>query len=76
MGHFQLREDGSSTMVEQLELSGSKSFYVSPNSKNETQAPIRGSAIVSILVKIYNINLTHKLKDILTQNHRPLSGVM
>lgn len=63
MGHFQLREDGSSTMVEQLELSGSKSFYVSPNSKNETQAPIRGSAIVSILGKNYNIQLTHKVKD-------------
>lgn len=63
MGHFQLREDGSSTMVEQLELSGSKSFYVSPNSKNETQAPIRGSAIVSILGKNYSIGLTHKVKD-------------
>ena len=63
MGHFQLRADGSSTMVEQLELSGSKSFYVSPNSKNETQAPIRGSAIVSILGKNYSIQLTHKVKD-------------
>ena len=63
MGHFQLREDGSSTMAEQLELSGSKSFYVSPNSKNETQAPIRGSAIVSILGKNYSIQLTHKAKE-------------
>jgi len=63
MGHFQLREDGSSTMAEQLELSGSKSFYVSPNSKNETQAPIRGSAIVSILGKNYSIQLTHRVKD-------------
>lgn len=63
MGHFQLREDGSSTMAEQLELSGSKSFYVSPNSKNETQAPIRGSAIVSILGKNYSIQLTHKVKE-------------
>lgn len=63
MGHFQLREDGSSTMVEQLELSGSKSFYVSPNSKNETRAPIRGSAIVGILGKSYSIQLSHKAKE-------------
>lgn len=63
MGHFQLRADESSTMAEQLELSGSKSFYVSPNSKNETQAQIRGSAIVSILGKNYSIQLTHKTKD-------------
>lgn len=63
MGHFQLREDGSSTMAEQLELSGSKSFYVSPNSKNETRAPIRGSAIVGILGKSYSIQLTHRVRD-------------
>lgn len=63
MGHFQLRADGSSTMVEQLELSGSKSFYVSPNSKNETQNAIRGSAIVGILGKNYSIQLTHKAKE-------------
>lgn len=63
MGHFQLRKPGESTMAEQLEFTGPGSFYVSPNAKNETPSPIRGSAIVSILGKNYPIGLTHKVKD-------------
>lgn len=61
--HFQLRAPGQTQMTERLDLQGSTSFYVSPNAKNETESPIRGSAIVSILGKNYNIGLNHKVKD-------------
>ena len=60
--HYKLKATIGSTEVvrESLELTGSKSFKVFPVEKNETQAPIRGSAVVSILGKNHSIQLNHR----------------
>lgn len=64
MSHYKLKAniDGSEVIAESLELTGSKAFKVFPDSRNETQAPIRGSAVVSILGKNHSIQLNHKVK--------------
>lgn len=63
--HYKLKAtiDGQEVVGESLELVGSSSFMVFPIEKNETQAPIRGSAIVNILGKKHNISLNHRIKS-------------
>lgn len=63
--HYKLKAniDGQEVVGESLELVGNSSFRVFPVEKNETQAPIRGSAIVNILGKKHSILLNHRIKD-------------
>lgn len=63
--HYKLKAtiDGTEVVGESLELTGNKSFKVFPVEKNETQIPIRGSAVVSILGKNHSISLNHKVND-------------
>lgn len=63
--HYKLKAniDGQEVVGESLELVGNSSFRVFPVEKNETQAPIRGSAIVNILGKKHNISLNHRIKS-------------
>jgi len=65
MSHFNLKATigGVEVVGESLELTGSKSFKVFPVSKNNTNTPIRGSAVVSILGKNHSIQLNHKVKS-------------
>ena len=65
MSHYKLKAtiDGSEVIAESLELTGSKAFKIFPDSRNETQIPIRGSAVVSILGKNHSIQLNHKIKE-------------
>lgn len=64
MSHYKLKANigGSEVIAESLELTGSKAFKVFPDSRNETQTPIKGSAVVSILGKNHSIQLNHKVK--------------
>lgn len=62
--HYKLKAtvEGVEVVGESLELTGNKAFKVFPVEKNDTGAPIRGSAVVSILGKNHSISLNHKVK--------------
>lgn len=63
--HYKLKAtiEGVEVVGESLELTGNKAFKVFPVEKNNTKAPIRGSAVVSILGKNHSISLNHKVND-------------
>jgi hypothetical protein len=63
--HYKLKAtiEGVEVVGESLELTGNKAFKVFPVEKNDTGAPIRGSAVVSILGKNHSISLNHKVND-------------
>ena len=63
--HYKLKAtiDGTEVVGESLELTGNKAFKVFPIGQNNTKAPIRGSAVVSILGKNHSISLNHKVND-------------
>lgn len=63
--HYKLKAtiEGVEVVGESLELTGNKAFKVFPVEKNNTNAPIRGSAVVSILGKNHSISLNHKVND-------------
>lgn len=63
--HYKLKAtiDGTEVVGESLELTGNKAFKVFPIGQNNTGAPIRGSAVVSILGKNHSISLNHKVND-------------
>ena len=63
--HYKLKAtiEGVEVVGESLELTGNKAFKVFPVEKNNTGAPIRGSAVVSILGKNHSISLNHKVND-------------
>lgn len=64
MAHFQLIDPiNPTTMVGKLSKQGPGSFYVKPVSKNESNIPIPGKAIVDIMGKKSNITLLHKTKE-------------
>ena len=64
MAHFQLIDpDNPTSMVGKISKQGPGSFYVKPVSKNESNVPITGKAIVDIMGKKANISLIHRNRE-------------
>ncbi len=64
--HFKLKAviDGQEVVGDRLDnLQGNQTINVFPTSKNNSNTPIKGSASIHLLTKIYNVSLTHKGKE-------------